>query len=311
MNERGRYLIERYSFTYLSSARDLQRLQFNAPSKEPPVIIANPDFNKGDSGKESMRTGFAFVPLPGSEEEAQRIAQLFTGARILQGAEATEDSLKRVRGPSILHIGTHGFFPTSEPNLNATKINGEEVFKPSILLLRLEANRTKSGAEYVQWLSRSGLALAGANIRGRAEGDDGILTAFEMSGLDLTGTKLAVLSACETGLGNVESGNGVDGMRRALLVAGSQSQVISLWKVNDAVTRDIMIDFYTRLRAGAGRGEALRQAKLATLRGKGHPYYWASFIQSGDWRSLDATSNSRPPTLPSKRATTRTRRRAK
>lgn len=308
MDEPGRYLIERYSFAYLSSARDLQRLRLTAPSKEPPVIIATPDFNKGVIGKEATPPGSAFESLPGTEEEAKRIAQLFPGARILLGAEATEDALRRVQGPSILHIGTHGFFPTPAPNLDITKINDEEVFKPSIALLRLEANRTKSGADYIQWLSRSGLVLAGANGRGRAEGDDGILTAFEMSGLDLTGTKLAVLSACETGLVDVESGNGVDGMRRALLLAGAQSQVISLWKVEDTTTRDVMVNFYTRLRAGAGRGEALRRAKLDTLRSKAHPYYWASFIQSGDWRGLDAAMRPRPPASPSKRARMRPRR---
>jgi CHAT domain-containing protein len=106
--------------------------------------------------------------------------------------------------------------------------------------------------------------------------------------LDLRGTKLVVLSACETGVSDVDSGNGVHGLRRALAVAGAESQVISLWRVNDEATRDVMVKFYSALRAGKGRGEALRAAKLAVLKSNGlaHPYFWAGFIQFGDWKSL-------------------------
>ena len=149
-----------------------------------------------------------------------------------------------------------------------------------------------------------------------------MLTALEASGLDLWGTKLVVLSACETGLGQVKNGEGVYGLRRALVLAGSESQVMSLWQVSDAATRDLMAAYYKRLQAGEGRTEALRQVQLMMIksgaaraegssltvptstptqqRGLGitregktlsedrsHPFYWASFIQSGDWRSLD------------------------
>ncbi|OLE97474.1 MAG: hypothetical protein AUG75_07815 [Cyanobacteria bacterium 13_1_20CM_4_61_6] len=162
-----------------------------------------------------------------------------------------------------------------------------------------------------------------------------MLTALEATGLDLWGTKLVVLSACETGLGEVKNGEGVYGLRRALVLAGSESQVISLWQVSDAATRDLMAAYYKRLQAGEGRTEALRQVQLkmiqsgapgadrrqaagagnttladasaaapagasAQQRGLGlergqktlgedrsHPFYWASFIQSGEWRSLD------------------------
>jgi CHAT domain-containing protein len=118
-----------------------------------------------------------------------------------------------------------------------------------------------------------------------------------------------VLSACETGIGNVKSGDGVYGLRRALVLAGSESQVMSLWKVDDAATRDLMVAYYERLQAGEGRTEALRQVQLEMIgslrqsqtgqgrslqtepgaaRGadRSHPYFWASFIQSGDWRGM-------------------------
>ncbi|HEY9285181.1 MAG TPA: CHAT domain-containing protein, partial [Pyrinomonadaceae bacterium] len=157
-------------------------------------------------------------------------------------------------------------------------------------------------------LLRSGLALEGANLRRGTNGEDGILTALEAAGLDLWGTKLVALSACETGVGEVRTGEGVYGLRRALVLAGAESQVMSLWKVSDDATRDLMVAYYKRLAAGEGRTEALRQVQLEMLRGKsqagaggarglggqlggrgadrGHPYFWAAFIQSGDWRPM-------------------------
>ena len=144
-----------------------------------------------------------------------------------------------------------------------------------------------------------------------------MLTALEAAGLDLWGTKLVVLSACETGLGEVKNGEGVYGLRRALVLAGSESQMMSLWQVSDDATRELMVSFYKRLQAGEGTTEALRQVQLEMLqstmlsrrgqkRGLGigtggmetkknwrHPFYWASFIQSGEWRSLDGANGHR------------------
>ena len=95
-----------------------------------------------------------------------------------------------------------------------------------------------------------------------------------------------MLSACETGVGDVKLGDGVYGLRRALVLAGSESQVMSLWQVSDEATRDLMVDYYRRLRRGEGRADALRQVQLAMLKGRQdlqHPFFWASFILSGDW----------------------------
>ena len=138
-------------------------------------------------------------------------------------------------------------------------------------------------------LLRSGLALTGANQHEGGNGEDGILTALEAAGLDLWGTKLVVLSACETGIGDVQNGEGVYGLRRALVLAGAKSEMMSLWKVNDAATHDLMIEFYRRLESGTGRSEALRQVQLKMLKTnyRNHPYFWAAFILSGDWRSLN------------------------
>lgn len=98
-----------------------------------------------------------------------------------------------------------------------------------------------------------------------------------------------VLSACETGVGAVQTGEGVYGLRRALVLAGAESQVMSLWKVADDATRDLMVAYYRRLLAGEGRAETLRQAQLEIMARPGwsHPFFWASFIPVGEWGPLD------------------------
>jgi CHAT domain-containing protein len=107
-----------------------------------------------------------------------------------------------------------------------------------------------------------------------------------------------VLSACETGVGAVQAGDGVYSLRRALVLAGAVSQVVSLWRVSDASTRALMRDYYAGLARGAGRAEALREAQLRILRepsqpAYAHPYYWAAFIAAGDWRPLDPSALAR------------------
>jgi CHAT domain-containing protein len=116
------------------------------------------------------------------------------------------------------------------------------------------------------------------------------LTALEAAYLDLSGTKLVVLSACDTGVGDLKNGEGVQGLRRALVLAGSESQVMSLWPVTDTAAKDLMIPYYRALQRGEGRSEALRQVQLRILREgreNRHPFYWAAFIQSGEWTNLD------------------------
>lgn len=134
---------------------------------------------------------------------------------------------------------------------------------------------------------RSGLVLAGVEIR-QSAGDDDVLTALETTVLNLVGTKLVVLSACDTGVGDITIGQGVYGLRRALVIAGSESQLISLWKVSDDATKDLMVAYYGRLQKGEGCSEALRQIQLGMLKSENqkHPFFWASFIPSGDSTSM-------------------------
>jgi CHAT domain-containing protein len=138
---------------------------------------------------------------------------------------------------------------------------------------------------------RSGLALAGFNSRQNKQSnntDDGVLTALEVAGLNLRGTQLVVLSACETGLGDVKTGDGVYGLRRALVIAGSQTQLLSLWQVDDGGTKDLMAKYYQKIKDKKGRHAALRETQLEFLKNPKyqHPYYWASFIPSGNWQPM-------------------------
>jgi len=209
-------------------------------------------------------SGLYFAPLAGSAMEGRAIQSLFPEASLLTGRRASKAALERLAAPSILHIASHGFFLADEGG------PGTPIAAQNPLL-------------------RSGLALAGANLPGAGHGD-GILTALEAAALDLWGTHLVTLSACDTGVGEIRNGEGVYGLRRAFMLAGAETLVMSLWPVTDSVARDTMVAYYARLRSGAGRGDGLRQAKLSMLKrpAQRHPYYWAGFIQSGDWTRLRA-----------------------
>ncbi len=276
VDEKNQFLIENYSFTYLTGGRDLLRMQTKRESKSNLLVIANPSFGESEiitrvkpNSRRKKRQSITatrnlsdtfFAPLGGTLQEARAIQTLYPNAAFLTGAQATETALKKTNAPQILHLATHGFFLENK-DAN-TKIENP--------------------------LLRSGLALAGANRR-KGEKDDGILTALEASGLNLWGTKLVVLSACDTGLGEVKNGEGVYGLRRAFVLAGTESLVMSLWSVSDYVTQELMTNYYKNLKQGAGRGAALRQVKLEMLKrsGRQHPFYWAGFIQSGEWANLD------------------------
>ena len=198
--------------------------------------------------------------------------------------KATKSALAALTGPALLHIATHGFY-ARDPDPRTPAITATLAVRGMFIKGGLQSPpRPEDPAD---GLDRAGLALAGAN-----QGAGGIVTARELAGFDWSGTQLVVLSACETGVGAVPSGDGVYGMRRALVLAGSASQVVSLWRVSDASTRVLMRDYYRELASGTGRAEALRQAKLGLLREPryAHPYYWAAFIPAGDWRPLDKSA---------------------
>jgi CHAT domain-containing protein len=263
IDEQGRYLLETYNITYLTAGRDLLRFQQNKPNNNPALILADPYFDKQGTiaASPSMRSiniaeQDGWSPLDKTAEEARAIADRF-GTQPYLGTAATETLIKQTQSPKILHLATHGFFqPSADHSINP--------------------------------LLNSGLVFAGFRI-GKSGNDNGILTALEVSSLNLTNTKLVTLSACDTGLGRPSNGEGIYGLRRALTLAGAESQTISLWKVADDATKDLMINYYTRLKQGEGRSIALHNAQRDMLKSEkyAHPYYWAAFIPSGDWRPLN------------------------
>jgi CHAT domain-containing protein len=294
-DEHGEYVAQRFELTYLTSGRDLLSLAAPAPARSSPVVMADPAYGPSASGpppdigsyrsSDLDRSGLVFTPLAGTAKEAEALQGLLKldAQEVLTGANATEQKLKGLHGPRILHVATHGFF-LSDQQVAAAAVQPLN-FNAEKLPLPMGENP----------LLRSGLALAGANPRSSGDSDDGILTAAEAAQLDLRGTQLVVLSACETGLGQVEQGEGVYGLRRALVLAGAQAQLVSLWKVADAQTQALMVDYYQRLLNGDGRSAALREAQRAMIANPAtrHPYYWAAFVPIGNWTPLEAEGLAR------------------
>lgn len=287
---------------YLSSGRDLLRKSAKAPATEV-VVFANPDLDAipdgpansiaeiFDSPYERTRVmnlrrtqrGLEFHglgPLKYAEKEADDIGKIFPQTKAYLLGEASEQRLTNLTSaPGILHLATHGAFlvnGTSDSKFTSRGFLAREYDAPP-------ANP----------LLRSMLLLAGAR-KGRLSEDsvyDGLATALELSSLPLQGTQMVVLSACESGLGEVAPGEGVAGLRRAFLVAGAETVVASLWKVDDAVTRELMRFFYSYLRLGEGRVEAMQHASQEIRAEHPHPYYWASFIVIGQGGPLRGMVN--------------------
>ncbi|HQR37944.1 MAG TPA: CHAT domain-containing protein [Blastocatellia bacterium] len=289
VDDKGEYLVTRFELVIVTSGRDLLRFGQRSSALGAPVLVADPAFGDAvaaaatrDGGTGGSLLGEAvFDQLPGTADEARRIERIMPDASVFTRDRATETAIKDVHSPSVLHVATHGFFlrdvgPAANDSRGLVHVAATGAMLDD-----------DSAATFANPLLRSGLALAGANQRTGAT-NDGILTALETAGLDLWGTELVVLSACDTGVGEVRNGDGVYGLRRALVLAGSESQVMSLWPVSDAATRDLMVRFYRELFKGRGRAEALRRVQLKMLgqRQYAHPFYWAGFIESGAWAPL-------------------------
>jgi CHAT domain-containing protein len=261
-----------------------------------------------------------FEALPGTREELAVIHELYRtkfgkqGISVLESAGASEEALIReAQRHSSLHLATHGYF-AAERFKSALARSTSEVKNASFelreVIFNVRSDQSLSG--YHPGLL-SGLALAGANHPDEKE--DGILTAEEVGALNLTGTELVVLSACETGLGNTAGGEGLLGLQRAFQVAGAKTVVASLWSVPDQATKSLMVRFYENLwNKKMGKLEALREAQHWMLEhgaeqpemkremaarglsvvertedggqrtGRLPPYYWGAWVLSGDWR---------------------------
>jgi CHAT domain-containing protein len=297
-----RYLVDDFKFAYLPSGRDIVPPDF--PPGTGTVIFADPDFNLAETDHQqvvsALRGGvsvqshpdlgrfaqetLAYRPwseLPFTEDESRHIEDLFRDSpfapvRIYRRDQALEERLMAVHAPRVLHIATHGFFlPDRVGDSNAGPVS---------------ARRSSGTADP---LLRSGIVLAGANrllhpAQVSAGTSSGWVTAEELMSLDLRGTELVVLSGCDTGLGDIRTGDGIYGLRRAFLYAGARSLLVSLNEIPDEDTAALMNRFYEWLKAGDGKLNALHKAELATmrehlrLRGVAHPLYWAQFVLVGD-----------------------------
>ena len=295
---------------YLSTERDLVpsenqilpgkgMLAMGGPAFDkipPPALAQGETEDRMFRGQRSQCSDFQslnFRPLPKSALEAQEVASLWRGstqteeALLLMDRQAGEAAFKR-EAPTrrILHLATHGFVLGG--NCSAASDESRGVGRV------VSRNRTPVPARLTENpLLLSGLALTGANVRtaARPGEEDGILTGEEIATLDLEGVDLAVLSACDTGLGEIRAGEGVLGLRRAFQIAGVDTLIMSLWSVKDESTRLWMNAFYRAyLVENVPLSEAVRDASLAMLqhrREQGqstHPSYWAGFVAAGDWR---------------------------
>ncbi|MFT7222334.1 MAG: CHAT domain-containing protein/Tfp pilus assembly protein PilF, partial [Candidatus Azotimanducaceae bacterium] len=306
MTEDEEYLIQTTDIHILTSGRDLLPNDYELAEGDY-VIIAGPDYDAdgivgsveraeaegrrsaalrmGIRGAGTGLRGLSFAPLPGAEKEGRiitdRVEANEEASRVYFGADAQEQVLANLSSaPEILHVATHGFFLEADDSLRKR------------LLKMQRSSEIQVPPPGDNPLLRSGLAFAGINTNAQLLGDidtvnDGVLTALEVLGLDLSGTRLVVLSACETGLGEIHEGEGVYGLRRSFQEAGVAEVISSLWEVSDAGTQALMTDFYDRVLAGTPARDALRDTQLALIDSPewGYPYIWSAFMIVGSYES--------------------------
>jgi CHAT domain-containing protein len=291
--ETGKYLMDEIEVQYVSTARDFielskKSLKENLSSYQV-HLFGYPDYSGGQqvspseganqeerSLAQSLRSRMnennqrfynstieSVALLPGTKIEVEKIYSIVKKngmqCKMYLGLEASEENLKSLSGVNILHIATHGFF--------------------------FSGNSSKK-EEYDNPLNRSGLLLAGAEVsfKGGVYGkENGIVLSNEVMNLNLNGTDLVVLSACETGLGDVQSGEGVFGLQRSFQEAGARNVVMSLWTVDDESTQRLMVEFYEELlNKKVSSRQALKNSIQRIRQSYPEPYYWGAFVIIGE-----------------------------
>lgn len=302
----GRFLIEHYAFNYLATGKDI--IRFGQIKEQPGkyILIGDPDFNLGLPEKREILSkmgfkknehlevalrsadfsGMSFKGLPATEEEVKTIRSILGDSctELFVGKLALEEVLHEMKSPRILHLATHGFYLGDQEKEGYLPPSTER----GVLLTTMPAERIRVRIKAKNPLLLSGFVLSGANVSLKNGSNDGIVTAEKVAGLRLWGTDMVVLSACSTGLGDVRYGEGIFGLRRAFSMAGAKSLVMSMWKVPDKETQELMVAFYKNLKAGMDRCQALRQAAFQQKQvvkeryGHANPLYWGGFIFSGE-----------------------------
>jgi CHAT domain-containing protein/Flp pilus assembly protein TadD len=300
----GGYAIEKCQISYIISGRDLVSTPVKI-EKGRPTVFADPDFDLGvavaraetrslvnEAGALPELRGLSrpgslprVPPLPGTGVEAKAIQpnlQLYAGhePRLFLREQALEGVFKALHSPKVLVLSTHGFFLENQ-NVAIPERIGIEENRPAL---------DRDGKPLENPLLRCGLLLAGCNNRDQArnpDDEDGVLTGLEIVGTDLRGCELVVLSACETGVGDVRNGEGVAGLRQAFQLAGAQTIVATLWQVPDRQSAQLISSFFANLAAGQSKADALRNAQLKLIAARreqsaaAHPFFWAAYTVTG------------------------------
>ena len=287
----NRYLIDETELILVTNTKDILNSPRKTLSNESlkAVLLARPAFKMNQNTKSKSLNKLkkqmsdwlvraTFSDLPGTEYEVREIKAVLSKnnwkALTYIGKDAREEVIKSVSNPNVLHIATHGFFL--------------QPYQKNFLQYKQFELDDKPHYEFSDPMLRSGLLLAGVqdymNLEKTQSYDeeDGILTAYEALSLDLDQTDLVVLSACETGLGQVRSGEGVYGLQRAFKIAGAKAVLMSLWKVDDKATQELMQIFYKKWLAHGNKRQAFQEAQQQ-LRDHYHkPYYWGAFVMLSD-----------------------------
>ncbi|MBO0950911.1 CHAT domain-containing protein [Fibrella forsythiae] len=263
----GRYLTDDMDIVVLNSTQDILEPPSRS-SNRTAELVGHPAYSLVHSAAKkpgqptrqrrqvTTRNGLTFEELPYSKVEVQQLSGLFTSfnlqPRLRTDEAASESAFQQMKSPRLLHVATHGYLRDPSTQLASNQ------------------------------LLTCGLVLAGAADTVRLKNQtDGILTGYEASLLNLHDTELVVLSACESGVGAYSEGEGINGLQRAFLLAGARSVLVSLWRVNDQLTQQLMTDFYRYWLTGASKSQALHKAQLNLRKQHPNPYYWGAFVLVG------------------------------
>jgi CHAT domain-containing protein len=273
-DEQDAFLIDKYDVVYVSNTKDLviaQNAEKATFEVSTGLLMGNPSFGSAEADNTSSKVS-STESLPGAEKEIEAVTKLLKdskwSARSYIQSEATEEELKSAKSPRLLHIATHGFFmQQSEEKLEDLELKGQDIAQNPLL---------KSGL----LLANSDDLIAGNNVYDFNK-HEGVLTAYEAMNLNLDFTELVVLSACETGVGEIQAGEGVYGLQRSFLVAGADNVVMTLFKVNDEVTMKLMQTFYTKWIETGNKRTAFAEAKRIVKQSHPEPIFWGSFVMIG------------------------------
>jgi CHAT domain-containing protein len=292
LDDRDKWLVEDNEIQYVSSLRQWKRLSTQHREASNSVVVAMS--HEVESAKEGAVDSLlamlglrsvscdvlkgieSFPPLPGVKKEGQSVYHLLDSrkekAQLFVDGQLHHRDFLELKHPKVFHLATHGWSLT-----NCDELNGEDSDINPLLLSGISLAKSAKEAK-----------ISKENLKKGKDGDSSLLTAYEIGQMNLSGTDLVTLSACESGLGNSLPGEGVFGLRRAFEHAGARCIVMSLWKVPDRETALLMTNFYQSLLAGKGKSESLRRATLTSLQrskrehGVEHPFFWSGFIAVGD-----------------------------